>query len=253
MTGFEYVMSALTAIYVAATVTYVRISKSTLHAIRNQAEDNTLQFSQQIAELKKSADAASRSADAAKSSVASLDRQFLELEKSANAAKASADALINSERAWLLVEIGRLPMFDPDPTKLEILWIHPTFKNCGRTIAHIKTIRAVVRLVPEGQSLPQTPEYPLGQGADIKGVNLMLPPNIPVQPIQLGISGDEFSQILRTEIFLYIHGFVEYLDLTRTERRTAFCFYYAVQRGYSPAPSAFYLELTAPPEYNDCT
>jgi hypothetical protein len=40
MSGFEIVMSILTAIYVGATVIYVRISKNTLHAIRKQGEEN---------------------------------------------------------------------------------------------------------------------------------------------------------------------------------------------------------------------
>lgn len=165
----------------------------------------------------------------------------------------SVGVMINSERAWVLVEIGEIPNFQTQPSQLEFLWIRPAIRNYGNTVARIKRIRAIVRLVPDGQALPPQPEYPLGQGADIQGVNLILPPNIPIQPIKLGVTGEEFAQIRQGRIFLYVHGFLEYWDLGHTERRTAFCFFYAIQSGFSPDPTRFYLELTAPPAYNEYT
>ncbi len=180
--------------------------------------------------------------------------QAWETRRSVNAMQEQSRHIVNTERAWALVEIGEIPEWSPEPNRVEFLWIRPTIKNCGNTMARIKTIRAVVRLVPDGERLPQIPEYPLGQGMDLKGINLILIPNIPIQPIKLGISAEEFIEVRRSEKFLYIHGFIEYSDImSPTERRTAFCFYYAVQSGFSPDPTRFYLELTAPPGYNEWT
>ena len=179
--------------------------------------------------------------------------QAREMTRATEAMRDQIRHAINTERAWILVEIGELPSFEPDPNRLEFLWIRPTFKNCGNTMARIKAIRAVVRLVADGEKLPQRPEYPLGQGADVKGIDLMLTPNFPIQPIKLGITGDEFSEVRRATKFFYIHGFIEYLDMSKIERRTAFCFYYAVRSGFSRDPTRFYLELTAPAGYNEFT
>jgi len=204
------------------------------------------QTDDQIAALLQAAQAAEKSAIAA-------EKTAMGIELSAAAAKASADTLVNSERAWVLVEIGELPDFQPNPGMLEILWIRPTVRNYGNTIARIKKIRAVVRLVPDGDTLPLQPEYPIGQGVDIQGINLIVPPATTAQPIKLGVNGDEFTQVRQSKTFLYLHGFIEYLDLSNSQRRTAFCFYYAIRGGYSPDPTRFYLELTAPPGYNDYT
>jgi hypothetical protein len=96
------------------------------------------------------------------------------------------------------------------------------------------------------------PEYPAGQGVDQK-FNFMIPPEVPVQPIKLGIMGEELIKANKGECFIYLHGFVVYLDFSGKERRTAFCYYYAVRFGFSPDPTRFYLEVTAPPGYNDYT
>ena len=53
----------------------------------------------------------------------------------ANAAKASADALINSERAWILVETADLHC-----DTRQKLTIRPTIKKLGQTTARIKKI-----------------------------------------------------------------------------------------------------------------
>ena len=102
-------------------------------------------------------------------------------ETAANAANKSTEALINSERAWVLVDIGKLPPFEPDPNQLQVLWIFPTIKNYGKTVARIKRVAGVIKLIPEGDKLPVVPEYPIGQGFDLR-VDTVLPPEVPVQP-----------------------------------------------------------------------
>jgi hypothetical protein len=181
--------------------------------------------------------------------------QSWETSISARAANDQISHMIASERARVQVEIedeGGQQLHHP-PRGSEMLWIRPTIKNVGRTIATITGIRAVIRLNKEDEQLPHIPEYPLGQGVDIKNINVVLPPNVPFQPIKLGVTRQEYDQVKDRKLFLYVHGWVEYADLSPNPRSTAFCFYYAVRFDGSPDPTNFYLELTAPPKYNKCT
>jgi hypothetical protein len=169
----------------------------------------------------------------------------------ADAAKASADAFLNSERAWILAVIGQLPEFNPTPDRIEILWVFPTLKNFGKTPARLKRVAGVVKLILPGQQLPAVPEYPKGQGFD-DVVDIVLPPQGTMEP-RLGVSGGEFTTVRDGRATLYVHGFVEYLDVHDIKRRTAYCFAYVIQSGYSPAPTGFYPFLTGPPAYTECT
>ena len=171
------------------------------------------------------------------------------IKQQAELMKSQLTVTINTERAWIIVEIGELPDFQPNPNQLEYLWIRPAIRNRGNTTARIKKIRAVVRLVPDGETLPTIPEYPQGQGVDIQ-LDVMLPPDIPIQPIKLVVTGQEFIQVKEGKLFLYVHGFIDYMDLGEIERHTAFCYFYAIQRGFSPDATRFYLEMTAPAAYN---
>ena len=170
----------------------------------------------------------------------------------AKAAKASADALINSERAWILVDIGKLPPFKPDPNQLQFLWIFPTIKNYGKTVARITRVAGIVKLISEGEKLPVVPEYILGQGFD-EQIDTVLPPEVPMQP-RLGVSGDELIQVQQGKLSLFVHGFIEYFDgVSEKQRRSAYCFGYVIQGGFSPAETGFYPYLAAPREYTECT
>jgi hypothetical protein len=122
----------------------------------------------------------------------------------ADAAKASADAIRNSERAWILADIGNLPNVNPTPNSVQILWIFPTLKNYGKTPARIKRIAGVVRLILPGQPLPAVPEYPPGQGFDER-VDLVVPPEGQMQP-RLSVSGQEFINVQSGNQTLYVHG-----------------------------------------------
>jgi hypothetical protein len=158
----------------------------------------------------------------------------------------------NSERAWVLVDIGKLPPFKSDPNQLQILWIFPTIKNYGRTVARIKRVAGIVKLIPEGQNLPVVPEYILGQGFDDK-IDIVLPPEVPIQP-RLSVSGDEFLEVQKGKFSLFVHGFIEYFDgVSEKRRRSAYCFGYVIQGGYSPAKTGFYPYLSAARAYTECT
>ena len=162
------------------------------------------------------------------------------------------EALINSERAWILVDIGKLPPFNADRNEVQVLWIFPTIKNYGKTVARITRIVGIVKLVPEGQDLPVVPEYILGQGFDER-IDTVLPPEVPIQP-RLGVSGDEFISVREGKSSLFIHGFIEYFDgISEKKRRSAYCFGYVIQSGFSPATTGFYPYLRASREYTECT
>ncbi len=103
------------------------------------------------------------------------------LDNLAKAAKDNAQALISSERAWILVDIGKLPPFAPEPNLVQILWIFPTIKNYGKTVARITRVTGIVKLIPEGEKLPIAPEYIPGQGFD-QQIDMVLPPEVPMQP-----------------------------------------------------------------------
>ncbi len=57
-----------------------------------------------------------------------------------------ANTLINSERAWLMVEIGNLPSFDP--AQDGILNLIPHIKNFGKTEGRVKRISIRLHSVP---------------------------------------------------------------------------------------------------------
>jgi hypothetical protein len=43
------------------------------------------------------------------------------------------------------------------------------------------------------------------------------------------------------------------LDFSGAKRHSGFCYFYSIQAGFSPSPTGFYVELTAPPAYIECT
>lgn len=172
--------------------------------------------------------------------------------RTAKAALLNAEVAIDSTRAWITVEIGELPNFQPSADSLEFLWIFPTIQNKGKTPARIKRIAGILKLIPSGQQLPTVPEYILGQGFDQR-IDVILPPDSPIRP-RLGISGQEFIDIQNGELSLFVHGFVEYMDgVSQKARKTSYIFSYVVQSGFSPAEAGFYPYLDAPREYTECT
>src|SRR5258708_28890829 len=85
------------------------------------AADTVLAINQQIGIMEQQTAAAVVAASAA--------------QRSADAAKLSANGLIDSERAWILIEIGTLPDFDPVLHKNEHLWVMLMATNFRKTFA----------------------------------------------------------------------------------------------------------------------
>ena len=186
-----------------------------------------------------------------------IKREAIEIQDVAKAAAKNADAthktveaLMMGQRAWVIVTIGDIPPFTPEPNTLEILWVKPTFINCGKTPARITRIRAREHQVSKVDELPEEPIYE-GTGiivAKFDG-NAFLPPNANVQPVNVGISGSDFVPIRQGKSVLYLYGFVDYLDVYDRQRTTRFCFIYHVPGGFNPSPEAFY--LGGPARYNE--
>jgi hypothetical protein len=168
----------------------------------------------------------------------------------ARIAKIHTDALVNSERAWVVAEMGKTERMIP-ADEVGWFWIRPKIKNIGKTVARVRQIRARLRFNKKGELLPPEPEYPLGEGVDIQNINVLFPPEFTTQPIELIFTGDQLAKVNKGELLLYVHGFIVYLDFSGKERRTDFCYRYIVPFGGSTEPPGFYIDATAPPKYND--
>ncbi len=157
---------------------------------------------------------------------------------------------MKSERGLVLVTIGSLPDFNPQPNSLEFLYITPLLKNYGETAATITRTLARPHQVTDSGDLPAEPEYFGDRVQDIKAT-VTIPPDIATQPLQLGISSLEWPAIRTGQKVLYIYGFVQYNDAFDRPHETRFCYLYHVPGGFNPNPTGFY--LTGPPAYNRCT
>lgn len=162
------------------------------------------------------------------------------------------DVMIVSERAWVLVEIGELPPFQPDPNQVQFLYIAPAIKSFGKTPARVKRIVGRIQLMPEGEKLPPEPAYPSGQSSDLR-IDAVLPPEVHIQPMRFPVSGQEFIQVQKGDLTLYAHGYIDYADVSGKLRHSGFCYVYCVQSGFSPYPTGFYADFSAPPAYTKCT
>jgi hypothetical protein len=164
--------------------------------------------------------------------------------RSAEAAGRNIEVLISIERPWIIVDIGKIPEFTPDPNKLEILWISATFENKGRTAARVLRYSMRDHQILRGDQLPEEPQYEKPVTVD-----LVLGQDSPMQPATVGMPGADFADIWTGKKKLYMYGYVDYLDLAGTERQTRFCYRYRVPRGFFPGEAGFYIATDAPTPY----
>jgi hypothetical protein len=171
-----------------------------------------------------------------------LDRQTSAIEKQGN-------ALVNSERAWVLVEIGTLPDFSAvRPDTAALLYIMPKIQNFGRTTARIMKICMRQLQVPKPDDLPLEPEYRGELSFDF-----VLPPNKPIQTMGVPITPQEYVEMREGKTVLYIFGYVSYVDIGSTERVTRFCLIYVAPSGFNPIEPGFYPAINAPASYTKIT
>jgi hypothetical protein len=167
--------------------------------------------------------------------------------------KQNANAILNSERARLFVTIGPLPDFIIDPNKVQIMWLHPTVQNHGRTPATITKMRLRAQQVSSVDGLPQEPIYDIQGNTEIRRFDgeTLFPPNVTVSILTVGINAHDFVQIRQGASFLYLYGVVEYQDIAKRAFYTRFCFLYHVPGGFNPIPEGFV--FGGPSAYNRAT
>jgi hypothetical protein len=169
-------------------------------------------------------------------------------EISAKAAERSIECMIDSERAWVLVQIGQLPEFTPIPSQVQILWLQPILTNHGKTPARVTKISVRQDQVPNINALPSEPEY-----QNERSVDIILPPGANIQPENVGVNASDFAAITQGTSRLFVYGFVDYADFGKKPRQTRFCLIYHVPHGFNPVPAGFYDYGNAPEAYTRCT
>ena len=131
----------------------------------------------------------------------------------------------------------------PSPYQLEMIWVLPFFRNYGRTPARIKRIWAAFTQIGTFTAEP-TYESPNTNTS----YDLVVPPDVAVQPISLAMSTRELAAANEANVSVCIYGYVDYLDVADRQFKTKFCYVYRLQLGYNPLPSGFY--MGGPPAYN---
>lgn len=162
---------------------------------------------------------------------------------------------MNEQRAWVFVSLLAsaseiVSKFIPSPTQLEILYVNPVFRNYGKTIAKITLAKAKFLALPNGQRLPNEPDYG-GPEFNTVAVTSLLPPDNPAQGLQPGISSLDFLPVYERKATLWLYGFVDYYDANGVGHQTRFCFEYRVPAGFNPNAESFF--LSGPEAYTHCT
>jgi hypothetical protein len=181
-----------------------------------------------------------------------MERGLVETAKAADAAKRSADALMGIERARISVMMGyKLPELRPMKDRLEMIYITPTVQNFGKTTGIASIITARLHVLPNSERLPANPDYSSEKFVHTVRGPIDIFPNIPWQPLRLGISNAEMGPILEAKTTLWLYGYVDYVDVFNTAHQTRFCYILLIPGGFSPYELGFY--VSGPEEYNHCT
>lgn len=162
-----------------------------------------------------------------------------------NAIKRQTEILIDSERAWILADPGIInDDFEPDASRVEFFELAPPLKNYGKTPARIVEFAINACQVSTPDKLPPEPEYRNTQTVDI-----MLPPDLPIQPLHIMIEQSDFINIRQGNPTLYVYGFIKYVDFGGEPRESRFCFVYYVPSGFTSVKRGFYIPPDAPLTY----
>jgi hypothetical protein len=178
---------------------------------------------------------------------------------SAEAAKGAADALMNSERAWLVVDPdprSEPQMYDygagPAPRNAFIFQV----SNAGKTPARIVESAAKYITLSSLDDLPPRPDY----GTPQRENDIVIPCQREAPGSRTGLvflepssvlAPREWGAIQRQEKFVYAYGRYKYLDASGRDFRTAFGFVYHVPLGGDPRPKGW--RRDGPDPYNEFT
>ena len=141
-----------------------------------------------------------------------LRRSVVQARRAARAAQVSADALINSERAWVLVQTASL-VLEANGKYV----IRPSIQNFGKTIARMRRVSlggARPRQISEKLTAP-----PVYEGATEFDFILCPEQEFPREEVPfVPINSENLDAVRARVLKLYVYGLVEYLDLAGNER-----------------------------------
>jgi hypothetical protein len=168
-----------------------------------------------------------------------INRQVIANEKSANAAKLNAEALVNSMRAWIVVDKISPPpemlMPQPSPAQLMVMTFVFRFRNCGKTIARVKEGRIRFHTVETSKGLPPIPEYGLKSNLpEIPGGMVIVPDETFQGRAFLEgnmLSEEQIAAIKQHTLSLYVYGFFAYQDFQGNDHELRFCYVYRFPTG----------------------
>jgi hypothetical protein len=178
-------------------------------------------------------------------------------ENAADAARLNAQAVIDSERGWVEVTIKSDVTLPPviDPYSLVVLFVFPTVNNRGKTVCKLTKMYISKTFAVSILNLPSKPVYTENRGSSVLNQELLMFPNSPISPLDIGISMDEINRVRMTKEVLYVYGYALY-EINglpgETSKYTRFCFCYNIPGGYSPLPEGFLMPVGIP-SYTETT
>jgi hypothetical protein len=163
--------------------------------------------------------------------------------RSANAAKDAADAVMNSERAWLIVDLswkdGRRQGIIGESISFGVqtwsVFVVVTSRNFGRTPAWITERR--IGVLSSREPIPQNP--PLGNAKVLASTSDTILVGEPGYSTEEGVAS---SERIADESGRVIYGVVKYRDIYGKERETTF--------GYRVTKNYYLERLSGFPQYN---
>lgn len=157
-----------------------------------------------------------------------LIRQTKATRIAADAALLNARAVMDSERAWMIAGITKIPTSSQEANPLMLVPIQRI--NKGKTPAFIMEMGSRIEVVGPDEILPSVPSgYRVNNIAKWDGIGAPLAPNGEIGQ-NLVDAVPELSQVLAKQKVLWVHGYIRYHDIFLIEvRETYFCFQWNLQ------------------------
>ena len=116
-------------------------------------------------------------------------------------------------------------------------WMHIDLQatNSGRTPADVRNICVAKSIVEKDARLPEVPDYSIGS-VDNSASAFLVSDDRFLHMVRLECSTDEMWEIISGNKWLYIFGYVEYLDKFGSRHRAGYARRYDKGRDASPAP-----------------
>jgi hypothetical protein len=180
-----------------------------------------------------------------------LERQTVAAEGASKAALLNAQAIINSERAWIILQSDENPIRRNTDNTYGYCW---TIKNVGRTPARLIETAAICAKREKSEPLNDTPDF--SDPPPLRLNNRLLAPG-DILRFQASIEGGPerenlgFNEI--TDSYLVAYGYVSYIDsMGGDEHIAGFCEYCAHVNAMQ-MPQTFWAKFDAPTAYTQAT